>query len=543
MELMRFVIGRSAVVRPDPTLVKPVGIFRNSFWYGLELGLNVGCSGLLSIAVARVLGPAQLGHFVYLSFLTGIANRFADLGTATAARKYIAEYLSRGQMGLVRQVFFDTLKLQTVLAMVVLVIGILLAVQFVDPPFRVTACVLVASIVPGLLNSVPSQTNLAAGAFFRNFPGAIAGLTAYVVVTILSLMLGWGLVGLAAAMLLRRTAEMVGRLVPAMTWMASLPKEASSGVVYRKILNFSGQALAITAVVMIVNDRSELLFLKHFCDVKQLAFYSIAFGLSEYLLNVPQVFAGPIMSAFMSEHPRNEERAGAKAAQALRLMSMFILPAHFGLAAISAALVAVAYGRAYFPAIPAVAIIAVLAIPKAFYWMPATIYRATDQQATLLRHLVIAAVLNLFLDAVLIPRFGPIGAAIANGVSQSFAVISIWGTAARLGHLRMQWRTIVRIGGAAIAMSLLVALLCYLISPPIAIVLGIVVGALSYLVFLKLLHAVPHEDLERIAPLAKRLPMGARKNFMRFLTVIVGHANAHVGTIAEEKAVLDSGGL
>lgn len=538
---MRFPIRRDRADKGNISPVERAGIFRNSFWYGLELGLNVVCSALLSVAVARVLGPAKLGHFVYLSFLTGIANRFADLGTATAARKYIAEYLGRGEMGLARQVFFATLRLQTVLAIVVAGIGIVLAMLFVEPPYRLTACILVASIAPALLTSVPSQTNLAAANFSRNFPGAVAGLVAYTVTTVLTLVFGWGLVGLAAAMLLRRTMEMVVRLVPAMSWMATLPKVDSSEVLYRKILTFSGHALAISAVVMIVNDRSELLFLKHFCDVRQVAFYSIAFGLSEYLLNIPQVFAGPVMSAFMSDHAQDQQRAGRRAAKALRFISMMVIPAHFCLAALSVALVPVAYGRAYLPAIPAVAIVALLAIPKAFYWMPSTIYRTTDNQATLLRYLVVAAVLNLTLDALLIPRFGPVGAAIANGVSQSFAVISMWGAAARLGHLRMEWTNIARIAGAAFAAALPVAFLCRILSPPLALAVGLVVGAFGYLVFLRLLHAVRRDDVETLAPVMSWLPTRAYNRLIWFLSMLAVPEGQVLNSVSD--TVVDSGSL
>jgi hypothetical protein len=112
----------------------------------------------------------------------------------------------------------------------------------------------------------------------------------------------------------------------------------------------------------------------------------------------------------MTGYARDEELAGRRAARAVRFVSLLVLPAHLGLAAVSAALVYVAYGPAYAPAIPAVAIVALLAIPKAFFWMPSTIYKAADRQTILLRYLAIAAVINLALDWVLIPSFGPIAA-------------------------------------------------------------------------------------------------------------------------------------
>jgi O-antigen/teichoic acid export membrane protein len=533
---MTTAVVQKEVVEGTPQPVQRVGILRNSFWSGLEIALNVVCTALLSIAVARVIGPERLGHFVYLSFLTGIANRFADLGTATAARKYIAEYLASKQLGLARNVFFTTLWLQAVLAIIVLLVGILLAAIFVDPPFRLVACILVAAIAPGLLTSVPSQANIAAANYSRNVPGAVAGLVAYAVLTILTLAAGWGLVGLAAAVFLRRAVELIVRLVPAVRWMSSLPKEESSEALYWKLLSFSGYALAISAVVMIVNDRSELVFLKHFCDVKQVAFYSIAFSLSEYLLNVPQMFAGPITAEFMADYAVDRDRAGSRAARALRLLGVMVLPAQLGLAAVSTALIAVAYGRAYLPAVPAVAVVAILAIPKSFFWMPSMVYKAVDRQAIMLRHLIVAAILNLLLDAILIPRFGMMGAAFGNGISQSFAVISMWGIATRLGHLRLQWGTIVRIAGAAIAMSLLVAVLSRLLPAPAGIAVGAAVGVGSYLVLLRLLQALHQEDLNAFAPLVKRMPVPVRTTFVRFLSVVATPRPSRVGVPAVEKA-------
>ena len=507
---MTSVIEQPQARQAGTPVVQRAGILQNSFWWGVEIGLNVICTSLLSIAVARAIGPEGLGHFVYLVFLTNIANKFADLGTATAARKYMAEHLARGQMGLARSVFFTTLKLQTVFAIIVLVVGVLLAAMFGDPTFRLVGCILVAAIAPAILTSVPSQTNMAVANYSRNVPGAIAGLVAYTLQTILTLVLGWGLVGLAFAVFLRRSIELVWRLVPAMRWMSSLPKEPTSPALYRKLFTFSGHALAISAVVLIVNDRSEFVFLKHFCDIKQVAFYSVAFGLSEYLASAFLMFTGPIAAEFMADYAQGEDRAGSKAAKAMRFVSMIVLPVQFGLAAVSPALVRLAYGRAYLPAIPAVVVVAVLAVPKAFFGIMASIYKAADRQLIMLRYLVLAAVVNLALDATLIPRFGTIGAAFGNGLSQTFAVVAMWGVAARLAHLRMHWQSIARIAIAAIGMASVVALVCSSLRPVVAIFVGPLLGFLSYVVLLRVLRPLTQHDTETLINVGQRVPAPVR---------------------------------
>jgi len=491
---------------PGTPGVQRAGILRNSFWWGLEIGLNVICTSLLSVAVARVMGPEKLGHFVYLSFLTGIANRFADLGTATAARKYMAEYLARGQNGLARNVFFTTLRMQVGFALLVLVGGGVLAEIFVEPSLRVVCLILAAAIVPALLTTVPSQANLAIADYSRNVPGAIAGLVAYSIQTILTLIFGWGLIGLAVAIFLRRTVELTWRLVPAWNWMATLPKEVAPPALFRKLFTFSGHALAISIVIMIVNDRSEFLFLKHFSEIKQVAFYSIAFGLSEYLGSVLLMFTSPVAAEFMADYAVDEDRAGARTARALRFISMIVLPAQFGLAAISSALVTVAYGRAYSPAIPAVVVVAVLAVPKVFFGIPAIVYKAADRQLTMLRYLVIAALFNIAIDALLIPRFGTIGAAFGNGLSQTFAVALMWGTAVRLGRIHMRWRAIGRIAAAAVAMSLCVAFVCAILRPIAALFAGPALGVIAYVIFLRILQPLNQEDKETMIGIGRRMP-------------------------------------
>jgi peptidoglycan biosynthesis protein MviN/MurJ (putative lipid II flippase) len=153
--------------------------------------------------------------------------------------------------------------------------------------------------------------------------------------------------------------------------------------------------------------------------------------------------------------------------------------------------------------------------------MPSTIYRTTDRQASQLRYLMVAAVLNIALDAILIPRFGSVGAAVANGISQGFAVASMWGLAAQLGHLRMRWPIIARIAGAAVAMSLLVAVLCLLLHPPMALLVGTVVGVLSYIFFLRLFNAVRKSDVSAMSGLGERMQPRLRAIFAAILVSVI----------------------
>ncbi len=75
---------------------------------------------------------------------------------------------------------------------------------------------------------------------------------------------------------------------------------------------FSGQSLILLMLGLIVWDRSEMVFLKHFCaDIRQVAFYSVAFNMTERLLVFSQVFGTATGATMMVQYGRDSSRVRA----------------------------------------------------------------------------------------------------------------------------------------------------------------------------------------------------------------------------------------
>jgi len=497
-------------------------IVTNSFWYGLETVADVLIGVASSIAIARVIGPQRLGYFVYLTFLTNVAGRLGAEGVATATRRYMSEYLARGEMGLARSVFFTTLRLQTVLAATVVSIGVAMAWFLVEPNYRLAACLLVLSIAPALVSVVPSQANMAAERFSRNIPSALAGLLAYAIMVTLALTRNWSLAGLASAFLIRRLVETTIRIIPVLQWMRKLPECCAPQSVGRKLLNLSAQNLAITALTLIVWDRSEIMFLKAFCDVRQLAFYSVAFSVTGYLALLPNVIGAAVGANVMAEYARARSRTSMIAANSMRYLGLLVLPLNCGIAALGGPAIRVAYGPLYAAAIPVLVISAVLAIPKAFYWLPCTIHLAADKQAVLLRWLIVTAVLNVGLDALLIPGHGAIGAAVANGVAQSLTVAILLAKAKQLCPMKLMNRTVAAILASATLMAgVAFGIACFL--PPLpAAITGVIAGAIVYLTSLRLTRALSPSDLAFLDKRIARLSPVVRRYVRPIVALAVG---------------------
>ncbi len=130
----------------------------------------------------------------------------------------------------------------------------------------------------------------------------------------------------------------------------------------------------------------------------------------------------------MAEAARNRDRVASIVFGSFRFLCLVVLPVHIGAAIISKQAITLAYGAQYLPAVWPMMITAALGIPRAFQNLPDTLMRAADRQYDLIRCMIITGMVNIAVDFILIPHHGAVGAAIGNGVAQSFGVVLLWST-------------------------------------------------------------------------------------------------------------------
>jgi O-antigen/teichoic acid export membrane protein len=510
-------------------LIRRSSIARNSFWFGLESAIDSFVALVVSVIVARVIGPERMGHFVYIGFLVNLASRLGGCGPGATTRKYLAEHIGRGERGLARHVFFTMLRMHVELGVAFALIGSGLTLAFGDPAHRIVAYLLVGSLAASVINIVPSQTNMAAEDFARNVPASLISLACYVAVVALSLTLGWGLVGLASAVLIRRILEMLMRLFPALKWARSLPHERVAGHMAKKLMSFSGKGLAVALLLLVVWDRSELVLLKQFSAIQEVTFYSVAFGLGEAVLVLPNVFGSAISARLMAEHGKTGSNVGPLSSASIRYLALLIFPVCVGLAALSGPLVRVGYGQSYIPAIPVLIITLLLSIPKAFYWLPSAMLQAADRQGVMFGCLFAIAIVNISLDFALIPRFGAMGAAIGNGVSQTSAVLILMVVTGRICKIRLPWMALLRNLCVALVMGGAVFFAVAPLPALAALVTGPVVGAIVYLVLVRATNLFSPEDVASLTAFTAKIPARFRRHFMYLLDWIAGAPGATAG--------------
>src|SRR5262249_8013610 len=109
-----------------------------------------------------------------------------------------------------------------------------------------------------------------------------------------------------------------------------------------------------------------------------------------------------------------------------RYVALIAFPLFLGMAAIAQPVILLTYGPMYRPMIAVLWAMSVLAIPRALQVHSESLLQPTEAQGFMVKWLALTAVVNLALDWLLIPKYGALGAAIANGVAQTVAVGGVW---------------------------------------------------------------------------------------------------------------------
>jgi O-antigen/teichoic acid export membrane protein len=519
-------LATPAIPESTPSNAKVIG--RNFIFLGLEVVITLVCTLLTTVVIARVIGPTRLGYFNLIFWLTSITCSVGSLGIPLTTFKYMGEFLGGGRKELARAVFFYNLWAQTLIASLLTAIGMIAVFTIVYPEYRSCAVLLVLSMVPNMITFVPSQANSAAEDAALNTRGAFVGAMVYVVAVAASLLLGWNLIGIAAGVLLYRTAELAVKIVPVLKSMKTVPRVPLPAEIRKRMFSFSGLSTGLMILQIVIWDRSDIIFLKLLQpDIRQLAFFSVCFSVADRLMRVPQTFANALSATQMAEYGRDKDRLFRMTSKASTYVLLGALPILIGVACIGGPFVRVMYGSQYLPAIPVFIVVTLLSIPKAILTPAQTLLYSAEDLGFVLKWGCVAAAINVLLDLTLIPSHGAIGAAWANGVAQTFAAVSIWGRVLVRYPVRIDMPVLLRLVAATFAMAVVVlGIVATPLSALMKLGIAIPAGAIVFLVTSRLLMVLQKDDRRRLLVLSTLLPTPVGSSFKRLIDFLVPQATA-----------------
>jgi len=502
-------------------------IARNTGWYGLENAISFIVTLLTSIAIARTLGPSKMGYIIYVTWIASIVSSLGGVGIPETTRKYMAEFLGMGDTGTARYVYFRTLLLQMGVATLA-TSGIVIWVLRDAGSGYILASVLIAlSIWPAMVNFVSAQANVAAEELSRNFPASIVSTLVFFAIVAATVFLKWGVVGVGAAMFSMRAVDCAVRIVPTMGRIHRWDKgHVRPPGLSRRMLTFAWQSVTSMVLALIVWNRSEIILLKYLCtDIRQVAFYSVAFSMAERLLISSAVFGSAAGATIFAQYGRDKSRLPAIAANSFRYLALSSIPLHLISAALATPALLLLYGNQYRGAAWAVTLAPLLCLPKAFMTPAQNLLQSAERQLYIILATLLAGILDMSVAWYLIPAHGAVGACFGSGAAQILAVVTMWIICIYLFEVKLPWRLLLKVATISVVAALTAHYVAVRLTPLWAVLAG---GSASLAVLFGLLYAMrvlEPEDRERFGTFARMLPGPVAQFANNTISLIIWPAN------------------
>lgn len=473
-----------------------------------------------SVLLARLLGPAGFGTYALVLMAGGILGMLVTLGLPHAATKYVSEFEGRGERQTAGRLLAALARVELALALAGGTAAFLAAPwlerAFGAPgfagAFRIAAAGLPLAALAGLL--------LAGLQGFQDYRRtaliSLAGTLFLFCSTVGLLLAGAGVAGAVGAL------AATGALTAALAWWAlrrhgvRLPREGSLSRGARvKLRRYVPAVSAVLLLDAVVWQRSEVFFLGLFRTPSEVAWYALAFGVAATVMRLLPRSLSFVLPPVASGLYGADDRAGLRAlfGDGSRYLLVLAAPLIAGGALLAEPLLTTVYGEPYAPAARALPLVLLAAGFGAVGSVTAAIQTGVERQDLVLKVAVVATVANVALDLALIPRWGVVGAALANGAAQIGAVVAGIALTARLLETRFPLADCARIVAAAGAVAVAAYGIAHALGGGSGLAVGIVAAAAAYPIALVLLGALRPDDLERLHAVGNVLPPLLRPSY------------------------------
>ncbi len=499
-------------------------IAKNSLWLLIDNVAGMITSFTCSILVARALGPDRMGEYNYVLWFAATLKMVSDVAIPATFRKFAAEFMGRGDYGTVKTMVRSVLRLQLKLTVVGAAIGLAIVFLFFRPEQRTLATLAVLTIVPALLLSVPAGVLYGTENLRYNVMGSVSAMAVNLCGVTMSVIAGWGLVGVVASLLVSRVADCTLRFLMFRIKSREMPGTAQDQlepVLRKRLVHFAALQLVNSLLYTLLFDRMEVFFLKGLAPTREIAFFSISFTLVQYLLIVPQTLAGSASVTIMVKQGQDPREAARIAGSATWFTILFGAPVLFGIAAVGGPLLSLLYGAKYLPAIPVLTVLAFFAVSLASSQSAQHLLVAAERQVVYILVLLLGAAVDMAGCFLLIPKFGAVGAAYAKGVSQAIAAAGFLLFMVTRFHVRLPVDRIFKLVACCTAMYVAVHLVVMRVPPILGLLVGIPLGVAVFVPLMRWLRCLDKVDRDRLRGIASMLPGPARQPYRGLVDLLV----------------------
>ncbi|HKE49010.1 MAG TPA: oligosaccharide flippase family protein [Rhodanobacteraceae bacterium] len=483
------------------TLLSSAGIYTEYF-----LGM------LVSIIIARHLGPSDFGTYSLIVWLVAIGVMSTNSGTTTAVIKFVAELRGAGREDLIAPMVGYLRRAQRVFLVIVLAIGaavLIFAGDKLAPGFD--HLILLALLVFSVTLRANYMFNISLAKGFENF-----GATASVAMLATPLNLGMVIVAwyvdapvegflaifaISSVVFFAASSWQTRRLIPPGDRNARLPDE-----LLRRVRRHMKLVALTVTITYCTASETEVLFLNLLDSASAAGEFKVAYQLAVgAALLVPGMFSAVLLPMMAKALTESRELAARRLAASTTYLAMLAAPLiGFGFV-FSDPTIRLLYGNAYAAAGPVLAgTLFAISIGKVAQGAQSILLSADHQHSILIRVTATGA-LKLVLDIVLIRTFGLMGAVVAYTTATLADCLLTLALGFKVSGAQLDWR---RIGRIALAIALACALALPLREvnrPAISVVVGGLILSVAYGVLTLVLGCWSRADVEYLKSLHRRI--------------------------------------
>lgn len=368
----------------------------------------------------RILGSTQYGQYAFLMSTLGVLLTVTDAGIMDGMRKFVAEQADKNPDA----IFGFYLRVALLVACVVAVGGVILV------EVGVVSWLFGEAFVPFIL---PLAGVLVARQLFMTLRSALMGLgleryseplqvgqkALFGIVGVLLAVLGWNVTGLLVGHFIAAVGVSIGA-----AWFLSgrisfhrVVQSTPDGFPRRELLSFNVLSVGLT-LLMTSLYHVDILLLQPLAGSQATGYYRAALVIAEFVWFIPFALQMALLHSTSELWAAGQqERIDELASRITRYTVALTLLVALGIGVLTDAFVPLYFGEEFATATRFVLLLLPGAVGFAVARPVLAIGQGNGQLRSLVAATAIAALLNLGLNLVLIPRFGPSGAAIATSIS------------------------------------------------------------------------------------------------------------------------------
>ena len=496
-------------------------LIRNSLFNLFNTFFLMMVTWVLSIWIARRLGPANYGIFNLVLWFAGTVSWIVGMGLIHAVTKFVAEHDGKNERATIRAIIFFVLKIEVALSIVTT--GVLIffrtpiADYFFTPNESFFFFLAALGLLPGVITAIFSAA-IEGIQKFEYFTWSSLVITPFSVAAKIAVLLaGKGISGLLVVML-------IFSCINAVFYFFVLRKEGILGRgltgalgagLKKRLHGYNSSVMAILLCDKIVWDKSENFFLGRLCSAAEIGYYNLGFNVAKTFMNIlPNTFwrvLFPAMSGYFGSGDR--EKMKRLYFITTRYLAFVSFPVGVAGAILAYQLLFYLYGYDFVDAQRALQIIFICSILSSMNEPGSAILYGYEKQHFILKYGLVLAVVNIVLDIFIIKRYGAVGAAVCYAVTTTLGSVGGLIYTCRTMKLSYPVASIFKILFAAIMMGMVMEVVLLRDKEIVGSLIALAAGVTVYLIAALVLGTFEEEDYALLRSVNQALPQKLRGPF------------------------------